>query len=349
MDNRLLSLCLSRIISGYYIFLYNRENHKLVYPTANLKYEAEIYAQEAYNDNKYYEWIQDEDIVHWLIDAGLWSYNGDSTLSQIEEQIDNHKADLYNNFLNPGKLKTIKKSLNSAKKQYNKLYSIRHSFDHITLQGYCSTIKNEFILLNSLYINDNLLFDTKNFVDYNLLSNITSMIYEQSIEVSAFKELARHETWRSYWSANKDFLFDKPVTEWTDEQKTLVVMSKMYDSAYEHPECPPDSVIKDDDMFDGWMIIQRRENEKNRNKNRNEKMLKDKKLGNAKEVFLVANSKEEAQNIYGLNDVQSRNIIKERNKVIMNSENAVPEARLPDVQRDIMIQNNQKFMQSRKK
>jgi pyruvate/2-oxoglutarate dehydrogenase complex dihydrolipoamide dehydrogenase (E3) component len=144
-------------------------------------------------------------------------------------------------------------------------------------------------------------------------------------------------------------LFGKPTINWTDEQKTLVVISKMYDSAYEHPECPPESVIQDDDMFDGWMIIQRREHEKNKDKNRNEKILKDKKLGNAKEVFLVANSKEEAQNIYSLNNANSRNTIKERQNIILHTGSEVSETDLPDVKRELVMQQNRQFLQSRKK
>ena len=55
------------------------------------------------------------------------------------------------------------------------------------------------------------------------------------------------------------------------------------------------------------------------------------------------------ENIYGLNDTHSRNIIRERNQVILNSNGNIPEAKLPDVQRDLVIQNNKQFMQSRKR
>jgi len=349
MDNRLLSLYLSRILSGQYKFIFNDIRYTLVYPDQFVKYEAELYAQKLYDDNKYYEWIQDDDIVYWLIDAGLWSINSDKILADIEKQIENYKVDLYNNFLNPAKIKQIRRSLSISKKQYNKLYSIRHSLDYISLSGYINSLKNEFILLNSLYCNDSILFKDLDDIDYNFMSNIASFISENTIDVSVFRVLARSEIWRTYWSANKDFIFNKATSEWTDEQKTLVVISKMYDSAYEHPECPIDSVIEDDDMFDGWMIIQKRENEKAKKNNRNNKMLEDKKLGNAKEVFLVANSKEEAQNIYDLNDTHSRHIIKERNQVILNAKSDIPEAKLPDVQRDLVVQNNQQFIQSRKK
>ena len=42
----------------------------------------------------------------------------------------------------------------------------------------------------------------------------------------------------------------------------MVSFSRMYDGAYGSPECPPDKVIEDDDMFDGWLIDQRRTREK---------------------------------------------------------------------------------------
>jgi alpha-amylase/alpha-mannosidase (GH57 family) len=117
----------------------------------------------------------------------------------------------------------------------------------------------------------------------------------------------------------------------------------MYDSAYEHPECPPDNVIEDDDLFDGWMIHQRRESEKNKNKNRTEKILEGKKLDKAGEVFIMANSQEEAQNIYNLNDNTSRHIIRERNTVIQSNSDMIDNTKLPDVQRTIVQQSNEIF------
>jgi hypothetical protein len=106
---------------------------------------------------------------------------------------------------------------------------------------------------------------------------------------------------------------------------------------------PPDSVFEDDDMFDGWMIKQRRENEKNKNKNRTEKMLEGRKLDKAGEVFIMANSQEEVEQIYSLNDNNARHIIKERNKVILRSPEQINDSALPDVQRNIILQTNQQI------
>ena len=350
MDNRLLSLYLSRILSGQYIFVYKDTTYKLIYPDIQVKYNAELCAQEAYNSTKYSEWISEEEALIFLIETGLWPVNGDDQIKKIETQIEDYKIDLFKNFLNPKKIKSLRSTLNSLKNTLNKYYNIRHCFDNITVEGYCTTLKNQYILLYSIYnINNDLVFSDHNSVDYNLLNSLSVAINNSIIEIATFKLIARSEIWRSYWSANKDNLFEKSTINWTDEQKTLVVLTKMYDNAYEHPECPPDKVIEDDDMFDGWMILQKRKSEQEKSKSRTEELLKGKNLNNAKEVFLMANSKEEAENIYGLNDTHSRNIIRERNQVILNSNGNIPEAKLPDVQRDLVIQNNKQFIESRKR
>ena len=106
MDEKTLGLYLSRILSGLLIFLYNNKKYKLIYPDMILKYDAEVYAQEQYENIEYNDWIQDEHIVDALISMGLWNSQGDSNLKNIEEQIEALKVDLYKNFLNPSKLKS---------------------------------------------------------------------------------------------------------------------------------------------------------------------------------------------------------------------------------------------------
>lgn len=350
MDQRTIGIYLSRILSGFYIFIYNNTKYKLVYPNITIKYEAELYAQEEYEKNKFNDWIVDDSIIDSLVSMGVWNYNGDDNLKNIEKQIEDLKVDLYKNFLNPPKAKTLRKTLANVKNTYNRLYSLRHSLDQYTVEGYSQFLKNHYIIVHSLFYNDNSrVFEDLENSDPQLLTNIANTIAENTIDISIFKSIARSDVWRNYWSANQNNLFDKATVNWTDEQKTLVVLTKMYDSAHEHPECPPDSVFEDDDMFDGWMIHQRRENEKNRNKNRTEKMLEGKKLGKAGEIFVAVNSQEEAQQIYDLNDMSSRQIIKERQLVVNNSNKQIADAELPDVQRNLTIQSNQQFKNSIRK
>jgi hypothetical protein len=348
MDQTTVGIYLSRILSGYYIFFYRGQKYKLIYPNMDIKYEADIYAQEEYENNKFNDWISDDMIVDSLVSIGMWSYNGDDNIKNIEKQIEDLKVDLYQNFLNPPKLKSVRRTLNNTKNTYDKLYQIRHSLDSCTVKGYCNVLKNQYLLMHSIYDNsNNLVFNSKD-ADFQLLNSLASIIAENTIDLKTFRSIARDDVWKNYWSANNNYVFDQPTINWTDEQKTLVVLTKMYDNAYQHPECPEEKVINDDDMFDGWMILQRREHEKNKNKNRTEKLLEGKKLGKAGEIFIMANSQEEAQNIYDLNDITSRHIIKERHSTIIGTNNDVSDSQLPDVKRNMVVQSNQQFKDTRK-
>ena len=341
------SLYLSRILSGYYYFILNNQKYKLVYPDISIRYQAEIYADEEKDSNKYNEWLTDEDIIDYLISHGMWSRDGDSNLKDIEEKIEDHKVDLYKNVLNPNNIKTVKRHLEGARKSYNRLYNLRHSFDHLTLNGYAESIKNQYLLIYSIYTNkEERVFKSIEDSDNLMLNAFADHISSNIIDIGTFRQIARSDIWKNYWSANKNAVFDNAVVNWTDEQKTLVVLTKMYDGAHEHTECPPDSVFEDDDMFDGWMIMQRRENEKNRSKQRTEKMLEGKKLNRAQEVYLVASSQEEVKNIYGLNDNQSRSIINEREKIIEKTGQGIDHSHLPDIQRDLTLQTNQQYIRS---
>jgi len=345
MDDRTISLYLSRILSGFYIFIYNNKKYKLVYPDINLKYEADFYVQEEYDRLKYNDWINEDELVVHLVDLGLWDFNGDVRLKALETQIEDTKIELYKSFLDPKKVKALKKHLAGLDRKYNQLYADKHALDHITLNGYCNKIKNYFLLSRSIFDMDNNRIFNDNNTNIRLLDDISGHILVNNIETSTFKKIARSNIWRNYWGANQNNLFGRPTVDWTDEQKTLVVISKMYDSVYEHPESPSEEVIEDDDMLDGWMILKRRENEKHKNQKRTEEMLP-KSMQNAQEVFIVGKSQKEVQNIYSLNDHQGRGVIKERKEILKKS-GTVKEQHLPDVQRDILTMSNEQRKQRR--
>jgi hypothetical protein len=113
----------------------------------------------------------------------------------------------------------------------------------------------------------------------------------------------------------------------------------MYDRIYENVECPPDFVIEDDDMLDGWMLDQKQKMENLKKEKTGDELLS--KHKNAKEVFVVSN-KEDAENIFNLNSTDSSRIIKQRTKAIINSKDGIDECQLPDVQRELLMKVNTK-------
>jgi hypothetical protein len=101
----------------------------------------------------------------------------------------------------------------------------------------------------------------------------------------------------------------------------------MYDNARQSPEVPPDEVFEDDDAFDGWMAVQRKEAEKNRAKNNADKITGQK----GDEIFMVT-SKDDRDKVYDLNDYSERMSIKKKlTEVRSAGGEEIREAQLSDV------------------
>jgi cation diffusion facilitator CzcD-associated flavoprotein CzcO len=114
----------------------------------------------------------------------------------------------------------------------------------------------------------------------------------------------------------------------------------MYDNIQESMECPNKEVIEDDDMLDGWFIIQHKKREKDRVEKEFENSTKNEKIKNAPEVFVVA-SKEKAEKINDMNDMNAK-MIKHQRKLALDRYGSLDEQNLPDQRRNIQaMANNQ--------
>jgi hypothetical protein len=213
-----------------------------------------------------------------------------------------------------------------------------------TLEGYALSVKNEFIICNTLYKNNKRVFNntlSNNQGSYTYFNDLVNEINKNTISVAQFKELARHQIWKSYWYCNKNNVFHDSVINITDDQRTLINISRMYDSVYEHQECPSDKIIEDDDMLDGWMIVQRRKSEQAKNTKKVDDL--NPKLKNAQEVFLMANNEESYEEIMSLNSQEGVRRIKEKIGFINSQGGPVADVDLPDVQRDLLNRSNTMF------
>lgn len=337
-------LNLSRIISGFLIFRYKDQLLYLIYPSLSIKYEAELYYEDLYDKYKFSDWITEADIIHILKDNKLWSDMNERELNSLQKQIDQTKIELFKSFYISKKQNALRGRLDYLNNRYAKFYNIRHSLDHLTVEGFCEKYKNEQLLINSIYKKNNnefiKFFESLN-PDTSTLDNISYEIGQHSIDIPEFRRIARSDLWRTYWSSNKNFLFEKAAAEWTDEQRTLVVFSKMYDSAHESSEPPPDPVFDDDDMFDGWVLLQNENAKKERSKKTEDKALGS-KMSNAQELFLMANSREDISEIHNMNNSAGKAIINERNRSIMKHKD-IDASKLPDAKREIEQLNQEAF------
>jgi hypothetical protein len=97
-------------------------------------------------------------------------------------------------------------------------------------------------------------------------------------------------------------------------------------------DCPPSVVIADDILLDGWLIIQSKE----RDKERANKLGGDDKLAGSnkpgiQEVYIPAETPEDAARIHDMNDTQTRFQKRQREKLIA-AQGEVDETKMPDSQ-----------------
>lgn len=341
MSDADIELLLYRILCGKLYFFYNGEKYELRSPDYDTRYNSQLLYNSILNDEKYNDWIREEQLNYVLISLGLWTKDTITIIKDIEKKIDNTKVDLFKSAAFMDKVKTLKKTLNQYKMQLSKILESKINLMNNTLEGYALSIKNEFIICNTLYKNNKKVF-TKNIENnqnsYSYFNNLVNEINKYTIGISDFKELVRHQLWKTYWNSNKQNPFNSSILDLTDDQRTLVNISRMYDSIYDHPECPSESIIEDDDMLEGWMILQKRKNEQIKNQQKIDTL--NPKLKNSQEVFLMADSKESFEEIMSLNSPESRYRMSEK-LAYVGANGTATDSQLPDVQRDLQNKANQ--------
>jgi len=326
-------------LSGKQVFSHNNNTYELRKPSLSLKMKADLLYVSAYENNIYSDFVLMEDIEDLLIETNIISRDHKKILTKVEKSLDNQKISLYKSYYDTIQKNKIKQKIKNTRQDIDKFYQEQHSLDYLTLEHYCDNIKNEFIITNSLYHfdSDELVFDYDISISFNLFNSIMSIISHNVIDVSTYKAVARSDYWRNYWNNNKTNILDESVKEWSEEQKSLINISCMYDKIQEHPECPKDDIIADDDALDGWMLLQRQENEKQKKEKGVDNMLSG-KIKDSAEVFLMANNREQAQDIFDLNSEQGLQTIQQKMNMVVSSDGPVRDAELPDVKARIFNQ-----------
>jgi len=169
------------------------------------------------------------------------------------------------------------------------------------------------------------------------------MYHKELLQPEQVRELARTTPWIGMWNVLRinGPLFDP--SRLTIEQQALLSWSNMYDKIHESPDCPSDEVLDDDDMLDGWLIIQRRKREADKKKQEIESHINP-KMKNADEIIMVAETAADAQKIDMLNPDHIKSVKKQRIKHIQE-QGRVKEQEFKDVQQKRSMQMQQAYIQ----
>jgi len=289
-------------------FLYVRE------PSISDKLKACSIYEQRFNECLYCGVYKEEDAIEKLISVNLWSQKEQEHLDAIPEKIEEAKVQLYLAYKNFKSRKPIKKHLAKLNREFSELYKKRDILNEQTCEGFASLCKTRFLICANT-------FDEKGepvFPDYSNQDNmaVTEVVLKYLVSTISdvdIRKISKKELWRSFWGSGKaeGSIFGKPSIELTNNQRSLIAWSKIYDSINESPESPAKAVMDDDDMLDGWLIYQGRKREKEK-----ANTVDTERGSNVKgdEVFLFADNEEDAKRIHDLNDIQGKSVIKSLNK-----------------------------------
>lgn len=266
-------------------------------------------------DQAFYSGVYKEvDIIKKLISVNLWSDKEQEHLDSIPDKIEEAKVQLYLAYKSFRSRKVARKNLLRLYKEFSELYKKRDILSEQTCEGFASLCKTRFLIcLNTFNENGERVFPDYHEEDNNAVSEVVLNYLMTVIPDTTVRYISRKDLWRSFWGPGKlqGGVFGKPSIELSQDQRSLISWSKIYDSINESPDCPSTLVLEDDDMLDGWLIYQGRKREKEKSNK-----LDSEKGANVKgdEVYLFADNEDDAKRIHDLNDVQGKSTIKNLHK-----------------------------------
>ncbi len=332
----------SRIDAGYIRFRRKDLVLHIKAPSKSIYYEA----QEIYKDvldRTYDEGIMSSmDAQIHLAERGLWTETMDNDLKLLPKNIDKLKVELYNAAYKSINRKKIREYLRVHRSEQTRLFELLHCWDHITCEGIASHARWQFIIANSVTLPDGDKYDWSEV-------NITTVMHffnSQALTETDIRDLVRNEPWVTIWSVRKKHgdIFQEPVTT---EQKAMIVWSSIYDNIGESPDCPHTSIVEDDDMLDGWLILQREKREKEQKQKRGEEFTNNPKISGAQEVYIPAQTIQDSQEINDLNEGYGLAIKKSRLSQV-EREGVVPLMKFGDIKRRLQIEATQKLSRTMK-
>lgn len=291
------------------------------------------------------ELMSDDDLMDFLVDNNYWSQEEEDKVKQFKKDIEEFQVKLYELKFKGNEKIATKKLIRHARKRMEELVNKKHRFDNLSARGAALIEKNKFLIglclcneRNELFFNEfNYLADS-----FPLFDRIVIEYNRKSISIAEYREISRTEPWRQYWSAKEGVssVFDVPAAYLTEEQLSLISWTRLYDSIFQNPKCPPDDIVEDDDALDGFLIREKREMDKEKNKGDAEELISNPKIKGAQEIFMMAETLEDAERINNLNDSAAKSIKRKRDEFI-DRKGEVKEAELPDVKRRLQMEINQ--------
>lgn len=254
--------------------------------------------------------MTNDETLEWLKSEGLWTDIQEQDVKNSQDNIENIKLEMFKSSLNKDKVESLRKQLRGIEKALIKASSYKHSLLQNTCDINAEHAQKTWLLLRSTKLKN------QDFSIEDNASTIHSVYHQNLLSDKDIREIARSEPWHSLWTVSEKgriplfkIYTDREITY---NQKNLLLWSQTYDNIQESMECPDREIIEDDDLLDGWFVLQARERKQEKKKKLLDQSTNNRKISESSEVFIVSESPQHISEIQSLNDSQNKFILKQR-------------------------------------
>ena len=222
----------------------------------------------SYNDALEKDIMTDQMLEHWMIENNLLPMNFLVRRDELTKQLENLKVELFEKNGSKAAVKQIKKTLKGARQSLADLLQPKTEYTQNTCEFIANMAKIVYVLKHTVYKRGK----KYRFSNYEKIVNWwqTSLLSES--EIRAVARVLSGKVFGLLKVMVSNFVTRKNA-DMTINQKNLVTWSRVYDNVHESMDAPTDRVIEDDDMLDGWFIVQSRKREKDQTQSEAEKLM----------------------------------------------------------------------------
>lgn len=285
--------------------------------------------------------LTDEEMLQVMIDNDLWNMDEEAELNSIPTRLDALKVDMFTKYVG-FQSKRVEKSRRMVQRLRKRQYELairRHEYDFYTQTGLARMVQMQYLIARNTKGANKQPIDLEIENDW-LIRQLLEVYSGNRPDELQLRSLARYAVWRMIWASGRQEgrVFGVPSIRLTQEQQNLIAWSKLYDNVHEHPEPPDKEVIEDNDLLDGWIICEQNKREKERR----ERSGGDKQKPGAQEMYVMAETADDAKRIEAMND-PGMAFVKRQRMAALKQKKVVGEQHMPDSQQKISVQAAQQF------
>lgn len=218
------------------------------------------------------------------VESGQLVKDWEKQMQTMNKGLETAQINLFQGRDDPKRVRSARTRIQGFRRGLSEISSIIGRAEATTLEGTAEQARQDFLLEKSIRGYTHFPLEM---IKHHWLKALPS--------TEEIREIARSGEWRILWNMKGGSLFE--ILPLNPIQLRLAYFSQFYDNIAKSSEPPPQEVIEDDDMLDGWVLWSAKSDE--------EKDRLSPKVARHGEVFIMAEDYTEAQEIFNSNSPQA--------------------------------------------